>query len=219
MLDASRAQILLVDYKDCISDNIQVRVPGGKFQIKDLLDAIDGFFTDLSESEPSRRILDLDFFPLFVNSLWEKYIISIKGEKDIGNINNLFDEVTNKILLEFQQVKGLTEDEFLSIIKRTHQNTYKRAYVSSLGEFFFASHSIKGQHHKFFVVSLGSDAPDICEKLPDPKILKSYWEDMTPTTVLKVFNGHKNGVEAGIRLLVEKFPKGNALEKFDIAKY
>lgn len=209
------AKCLLVNYQAKPGAEVQERLPAGRFQAQDLIFAVEDIL------EQNGRNQSLEFFCLTVDGLNRKYLSVTEDVSDFGDLNYFFNNFTEKLLIELQRC-NLSEVEYREILKKTHLNTVLRELkeetnAQNIGNLYLSSVSSKeGVHYKLGYVSIDVDASDPYVGSADKKILKAYWSPVDEQLQKRLFKGHTNNFQEGVReaIKLNLHPKIKSLEKF-----
>ncbi len=198
-LTEGNPKIFLVDYQSSKTAT-QVRLPAGRFQAKNLTDAIEKFLAE------NGRNPDLEFFCHNV-SIWDdEHTQSTLDVTDFAELNEQFNKFTARLLKGLQKCK-LSEKDHRKIIFDTHVNTAihelkEEISAENIGKIFLASVlSNDGIHYKIGFASTEINAPKFYSGSPDRKIVKSYLKEVSNRTQSSLFNGHSKQFQEGIREL------------------
>jgi hypothetical protein len=191
----------IVDYQASAS-NIQKRVPAGKFQATDLIKAVEDFLGTHGRNS------SLEYYCFNVSTLNDAFIKDTDGIIDYAVLNMLFDEFTEKLLVELQKCK-LKEDDFMEILLQTYINTVRHELkeeicATKIGRIYLSSVQKTGAHYKVGFVSAEVEAPDFYTGSPDRKILSSKSVDVDERTQFILFNGHANLFQEAINIAIEE---------------
>lgn len=202
----TKPRAFLVDYQ-ASKFGIQKRLPGGRFQPKDILNVV-------GEILNHERNLELEFFCGHVMSLDQKHQAKTLDVDDFVILNQHFNELTRDLLLELQKCK-INDELFRRIVQGTHHQTVRRELkeeikASRVGKLFLTSVSNGDEHYKLGYVSVDVDAPPIYTGSPDRKVLKSKLVDVDEWTEHELFNGHSNNFQEAIREILDNDLHKNA---------
>lgn len=203
-------RVWLVDYKFSKFE-IQKRIPGGKFIGEDLLKAIDNMVQGFTSS--GHRDHSLEYLYMEIDVLNRQYVSDSNGITDFATANPIFNEFTANLFKKVQDTfKNKSEDLFLRLIEETQINSVKRELkeeidATRVGIVSLLSVSEVACHFKLNFVSMDIDAPSSFIGSPDPKIIRSYSEEISECTGASLYNGHSNNFEKGLRFVIESNPK------------
>ena len=220
----NKPRVLLVDYQKNAGREVQKRLPAGRFQIQDLILAVDMHLKNLLENENGRRIQSLEFFWDDADTLYKRYKPLADTAKNDDEVNTLFNDFTANLLIKFQSCK-IDAPEFKAILKQTHLNTVIRELreetdAKEVGKIYLSSCSYNEKgHYKIGFTSTEVKAPEFHEGSSDEKVLKSYWEDIDENTSKTIFGGHYSKFQAGMGQIIRLGLHPNSLElsKFFLA--
>lgn len=201
-LTEGNPKIFLVDYQNS-KLSTQVRLPAGRFQTKNLVDAVESFL------EKNGRNMELEFFCHQISIIDNDHTQSTIDMTDFAELNEQFNKFTLKLLKGLQNCR-LSENEFKEILFETHVNTAKHELeeeiaADSIGRLFLSSVvSNDGSHYKIGFTSAEVKAPRSYVGSPDRKIRKSYLADVSERTQSILFNGHAKQFQEGVRELCDQ---------------
>lgn len=220
----NKPRILLVDYQKNAGHDVQKRLPAGRFQIQDLITAVESFINDLYMKENGRRNLSLEFFLNEADTLYKRYLPLAVAAKNDNELNSAFNDFTEKLLIKFQGCQ-IDMPEFKAILKQTHLNTVihelrEETDAKEIGKIYLSSCSCNlNGHYKIGFTSTEVKAPESHTGSSDEKILKSYWEEIDENTSKIIFGGHYSKFQAGMGQIIRLGIHPNSLElsKFFLA--
>jgi hypothetical protein len=218
-LNGDQPKLLVVDYQGNPEVPIQKRLPGGRFQVKDLTDAIDWFLSEFG------RRPGLEFVGGEIENQKLRYSPMLLGARTNGEHNRIFNEFTAKLLDMFQSKKcQLPEKEIKILFQRTQINTIRHELMeetdaSEIGDVYLSSAPQMYDHYKISFSSTEVVAPALYKWSADPKVLKSSWEIIDENTHDSLFLNHRTKFLEGVAQTVRfnLHPNAHLLSKFNLA--
>lgn len=219
-----KPKILLVDYQEFDDCETEKRLPGGKFQARDLIISIETYLSKILE-ESGQRIPALEQFcyKVFVeNQKFESFYGKIEKHSEQNGLSNKF---TGELWKGLQDsTVGLHESVFEDLVLETQLNAVRRelkeeSQAGEIGEIHFTSSSRFGPHFKLGFVSTQVKAPCLYTGSGDRKIKKSDWYDLDENIEALLAERHWVNFQEGINKAIELkiHPNVDVLNKFLVA--